>query len=142
MCREGTGFLVPEREAHENEKIPSHVRKRVLIRAAFGSTEGVSEQGVQENKFTKEEDAESYKTKKFTSLLGKHVSVISLKMRRTGHLARLEIIHMSAKFWVEKSETAEFSTRCLWFLFKNSPPFFLTRRFINVFRRTLHYTLS
>jgi hypothetical protein len=67
MCREGTGFLVPEREAHENEKIPSHVRKRVLIRAAFPITEGVWEQGVQENKSTKEEDAESHKTKSFTT---------------------------------------------------------------------------
>jgi hypothetical protein len=41
MRRGGTGFLVLEREADENEKIPSHVRKRVLIRAAFASIEVV-----------------------------------------------------------------------------------------------------
>jgi hypothetical protein len=41
MRREGTGFLVLEKEAHENEKNPSHARKTVLIRAAFASIEVV-----------------------------------------------------------------------------------------------------
>jgi hypothetical protein len=40
-------------EGHENEKIPSNVRKSVLIRAALASSEGAREQDATENTSTK-----------------------------------------------------------------------------------------